>query len=459
MTDPTLSLDLAAVSDAYANAGLSPIDLVREVLRRIDACDDRSIWIHRVPEADLLARAEALAKAGPERLPLFGVPFAIKDNIDAAGMPTTAACPAFAYVADAGNPAVAALEAAGAILVGKTNLDQFATGLVGVRSPYGACRNSFSPDHVSGGSSSGSAVAVARGLVSFALGTDTAGSGRVPAGFNNIIGLKASKGALSTTGVVPACRSLDCVSIFALTVADATAVMDVAAVFDPADPFSRPVPGPVGAIGNPPGSFTFAVPDAAGLRFFGDPDTPRLFEAACARLQALGGRRTEIDYGPFDETAKLLYEGPWVGERYAAIRDFIETQPDQVHPTVRTIIEGARRFSAADAFAGYYRLKALQRVCHEALAAVDLMVVPTAPLLPTIAAVEADPIGLNAKLGTYTNYMNLLDLCGLAVPAGFQPDGLPFGITLVAPAWQEGSLAALGAAFHADQALPLGAAA
>jgi allophanate hydrolase len=433
-------LDLASLRKAYA-CGLRPSQLVAGILERIARRGDDKVWIHRLQSSELEARAAELERAGPASLPLYGIPFAIKDNIDLAGHPTTAACPAFAYTPRENAAVVARLVAAGAIVLGKTNLDQFATGLVGVRSPYGVPRNPFNGEYIPGGSSSGSAVALAAGLVSFSLGTDTAGSGRVPAAFNNLVGLKPSRGALSIRGVVPACRSLDCVSIFALTGADAAAVLRVARGYDPDDPFSRREAAPQRAM---PRSFAGArlgVPRDDHLQFFGNPETPPLFRQA---LEKLGGECVTIDFAPFLETARLLYEGPWVAERYVAIREFIERHPEALHPVTAQIISSATKHSAIDAFSAYYRLKALQRQCAAVWDQVDIVVTPTAGTIYRIAEVEADPLRLNANLGYYTNFMNLLDLAAIAVPAGFQRDGLPFGITLAAPAFADEALCALG---------------
>jgi allophanate hydrolase len=333
---------------------------------------------------------------------------------------------------------------AGAIPLGKTNLDQFATGLNGTRSPYGECRNAFNPDYISGGSSSGSAVAVALGLASFSLGTDTAGSGRVPAAFNNLIGHKPSCGALSTHGAVPACRSLDAVSIFALTAEDAERVLAVAADHDPQDPFSRPLAAHGFDFGRAAG-FRFGVPLAKGLEFFGNAEAARLFAESVEKLKSLGGIPVEIDLAPFLETARLLYGGAWVAERYQAIRDFFDAQADQIFPPVREIIAGGKSQSAADAFAGQYRLRALKAQCDTVWKDIDVLLTPTAGTIYSVAEMQADPIRLNANLGYYTNFMNLLDLAATAVPAGFQADGLPFGVTLIAPPHQDAPLLHLAA--------------
>jgi allophanate hydrolase len=372
------------------------------------------------------------------------VSFAIKDNIDLAGLPTTAACPDYAFSPEASAPVVQRLMAAGAIPLGKTNLDQFATGLVGVRSPHGVPGNPFGAEYIPGGSSCGSAVAVAAGLCDFALGTDTAGSGRVPAAFNHLVGLKPTKGLLSTRGVVPACRSLDCVSIFTRTVADAAEVLAVAAAYDPQDPFSRTAHPPLKDESWPP---RLGVPRADQLEFFGNGDAARLFAAAVARWRSFGAMIVEIDYAPFQAAARLLYEGPWVAERYAAIKEFMEKSPDSMHSVTRRIIEGAKALGAAAAFEAVYRLAELRRQADGAWGHVDVLLTPTAGTIYKIAEVEADPIRLNSNLGYYTNHLNLLDQCGLAVPAGFLPNGLPWGVTLSAPAFCDDRLLRLGAKF------------
>jgi allophanate hydrolase len=494
---PTTLL-ICELLDGYRERRFSPVDVVAGVLDNIEKAPDRRAWITLLSRERVLEYAKALTVRDPASLPLYGVPFAIKDNIDLEGVPTTAGCPDYAYTPSKSAFVVARLIEAGAIPIGKTNLDQFATGLVGTRSPYGACGNSFDPTYISGGSSSGSAVAVAMGLVSFSLGTDTAGSGRVPAAFNNIVGLKATCGALSTRGVVPACRSLDCVSIFALTAADAARVHGVAAAFDGEDSYSRVIEsrsrfagaafagvavlaapvasGASSAMGSaasatgagaaPAGEatgrraetdFRFGVPRASQLEFFGDVEYARLFAAAIDRLEALGGRRVEIDFEPFLATARLLYEGPWVAERYCAIGDFLERQPDSMYPVTRQIISGGRDATAADAFRAQYRLMELRRASEPAWLEMDVLVTPTAGTIYRIDAVAADPIRLNSNLGYYTNFVNLLDLAAVAVPAGFRADGLPFGVTLVGRAGADGQLLALGNRLHRAAAIPLGA--
>src|SRR5690606_18197914 len=369
-----------------------------------------------------------------------------------AGIPTTAACPAFSYVADADATSVARLRAAGAIVLAKTNLDQFATGLVGTRSPYGPVPNSFNPDYVSGGSSSGSAVAVASGLFPFSLGTDTAGSGRVPAGFNNIVGLKPTKGRFSTLGVVPACRSLDCVSIFALSVSDAEAVAVVTEGFDAEDPYSRIQPAAAQYFSTRP---RLGIP--ASLPWLDDAGYEAAWHSSLQQMQDLGAELVPIDFTPMKNLALLLYGGPWVAERHAAVAEFMSQHAEKMNPVVRGIIEQARNFSATDAYRAEYRRAALARDIQTLLASVDALLVPTAPRLPSIAQVEADPVAVNSQLGTWTNFVNLADCSALALPAGFCADDRPFGITLIAPAWQDAAFATFGKRWQSALALPLGA--
>jgi allophanate hydrolase len=455
MIDTQQSLDLAALTRAYREGQFTPRELIALVQSRIASQPDHHTWIQLLDDAQLEPYLAALEQQRPDSLPLYGIPFAIKDNIDLAGIPTTAACPDYAYTPDEHAFVVARLIAAGAIPIGKTNLDQFATGLVGTRSPYGAARNSFDPDYIAGGSSSGSALAVAMGLVSFALGTDTAGSGRVPAAFNNLVGIKPSRGLLSTHGVVPACRSLDCVSIFALDCADARRVFEVAAVYDAEDAYARPQPVAIPAFSAT--AFHFGVPRTDQLQFFGNSEYAQLFAQSIQRLEALGGTRVEIDFEPFLEAARLLYEGPWVTERYVAIEEFIREQPDSLHPVTRAIIAPGAEASAADAFKAQYRLAECRRLAEALWPHLDCIVTPTAGTHYRLDEVEADPIRLNANLGQYTNFMNLLDLAAVAVPAGMTAAGLPFGITLFAPAFADASLLALAERFHHGQSLSLGA--
>jgi allophanate hydrolase len=456
MRESMMDLSLATLHRRYASGATAPRNVIEALLSALEQEDTHRIWTSRVPRERLLAYAAALEGKDPVSLPLYGVPFAIKDNIDLVDLPTTAACPAYSYAPVRSANVVQRLIDAGAIPIGKTNLDQFATGLVGTRSPYGSCRNSFDPDYVSGGSSSGSAVAVALGLASFSLGTDTAGSGRVPAAFNNLVGHKPTCGLLSASGMVPACRSLDTISIFALTAEDAQRVLTVAAAFDTKDPFSRAVEPSGFDFGSAP-AFRFGVPEATGLEFFGDTTYRQLFGQAIERLETLGGTPVPIDLAPFLDAARLLYEGPWVAERYAAIRAFFDEHETELHPVTREIVGKSRHWLAADAYEALYRLKMLKRTADAVWRDVDCVVTPTAGTHYRIDAVEADPIRLNANLGNYTNFMNLLDYAATAVPAGFTPAGLPFGVTLFGPAHRDGPLLRLAGRLQRASVQTMGA--
>ena len=431
-----------------AHAAGKPLTATLEdTYARIEKHNDPALFIATRPKPEALAIAERVQASGPKGKPLYGVPFVVKDNIDVAGLATTAACPAFAYRPGKSAFVVERLERAGAIAIGKTNLDQFATGLVGVRSPHGIPRNALRADLIPGGSSSGSATAVGAGLVPFSLGTDTAGSGRVPAAFNGIVGLKPSLGALSASGVVPACRTLDTVSIFALNVADAFAVFEATCAFDEKDAYCRPFPPP--ALSALPGGIRLGVPRADQRLFFDDKDASAAFSQDLALAESLGARIVEFDFEPFAEVARALYEGPWVAERYAAVKSLIESHPEALHPITRAIIEGARKFDAVAAFEAFYRLADQKRKTSRVWSEFDAMLVPTAPRPYTIAEVEADPIRLNSRLGTYTNFVNLLDLCAIAVPSSLRADGLPSSVTLIAPAGADGLIAGVAAAIQA----------
>jgi allophanate hydrolase len=443
-----MNLSIAHLQKAYLTGELTPTSLVKKIAGLIQEVDDNPIWIRALSLDEMLVYASKLEMQSPDTLPLYGIPFAIKDNIDLAGVPTTAACAEYAYVPTESATVVQRLIDAGAIPVGKTNLDQFATGLVGTRSPYGACKNSINADYISGGSSSGSAVSVALGMASFSLGTDTAGSGRVPAAFNNLVGVKPSVGLLSTKGVVPACRTLDCVSIFATNVDDAQAVLNVAQGFDENDDYSRKKSGHGVAEFN--ADFAFGVPKSDQLAFFGNPEAPRLFADKVRQFERIGGKAVEIDFSAFLKTARLLYEGPWVAERYAAIQEFFETQSEAMLPVTKLIINGAVRYTAADTFKALYKLKALQREAAKTWDLVDVILTPTAGTIYTIAEVEIDPVQTNTNLGYYTNFMNLLDLSALAIPAGFQTNGLPFGVTLCAPAFADQALLNLATRLNSE---------
>ncbi len=423
---------------------ISPVTAVHQALAALAAYGDPATFISLKPEAALLAEAAALEAAGPAGKPLYGLIFAVKDNIDAAGLPTTAACPDFAYAPAGSAFVVARLEAAGAIVLGKTNLDQFATGLVGVRSPYGVPRNVQRADLVPGGSSSGSAVAVAAGIVDFALGTDTAGSGRIPAGMNGIVGLKPSLGLFSASGMVPACRTLDTISVFARDVTTAFRVTTVAAAYDAADAWSRPLPAP--SLSAAPPSLRIGVPHPAQRKFFGDAAAEASYAADLERLAALGAQIVEVDFEPLHAVARLLYEGPWVAERYAATKALLEASPSSFHPVTRKIIEGARGLTAVSAFEATYRLMDLKRAVAPLLARLDCLAVPTVPRAYTVAELAADPITLNSNLGSYTNFVNLLDLAALSVPTAARSDGLRGSLTLIGRAGSDGYLAGIGMA-------------
>ncbi|MBU1336704.1 MAG: allophanate hydrolase [Alphaproteobacteria bacterium] len=450
-----IMLDLATLKALYADRTVTPRDVMEAVIERRAAWLDKAVFITPTSDADLRAAAEALMTQHPEpnSLPLWGIPFAVKDNIDVAGLPTTAACPAFAYHPAADATVVARLRAAGAIVIGKTNLDQFATGLNGTRSPYGAPRSVFDADYVSGGSSSGSAVAVAAGFAAFSLGTDTAGSGRVPAMFNNLVGIKPTPGLLPNTGVVPACRSVDCVTIFAATVGDGVAIRQVAEGFDAADPFSRRARW----AGLPVDNLRVGVLDGAEREFFGNAEVERLYDAAITNIRALGATTVPFDYAPFREAAALLYEGPWVAERLAAVEEFFASNEADFDPTVRAIIGGAKGKTAVEAFKGKYRLEELRRITEAEWTKADVLLLPTSPTTYTVEAMRADPIRLNSHFGRYTNFVNLLDCAAFAVPAGCDSaDHLPAGVTLVAPAFTDNALAPLADALHRQGARGMG---
>ncbi len=440
-------MNFSELKQRYA-AGDTPSAVIREIWEKIIAWDDPALFIH-LPDKAVLLEIAAAVEAMPRELPLWGIPFVVKDNIDVAGWPTTAACPAFSYLPSENAEVVRLLRAAGAMPIAKGNLDQFATGLVGTRSPYGVARNAIDAEFLPGGSSSGSASSVAAGLCAFSLGTDTAGSGRVPAAFQELIGWKPTRGLLSNRGLVPACRSLDCISIFANRAADALLVSDVVGIYDPADAFSREV-SPTGRIG---AHFRFGVPKV--LDFAGDSDTPGLYTAAVGRMKTLGGIAVEIDLTPFTEAAKLLYEGPWVAERWAAVGEFMERNPEDIFPVTRTILEGSKGWDAASTFRAQYRLRELAREAKEVWKQIDVLLLPTTPRLYTVAENLAEPYGTNATLGRYTNFMNLLDLAAVALPAGRARSGrAPWGVTLAAPAGWDAVLLELAGKFCGEPIIP-----
>jgi allophanate hydrolase len=427
----------------YRSGTRRPGDVIQEIFSRIRTEGLSPVWISLANEEQAVARSHHIDLS----LPLAGIPFAVKDNIDVAGMSTTAGCPSYAYTPDRTATVVTRLLEAGAILIGKTNMDQFATGLVGTRTPYGACSSVFDERFISGGSSSGSAVAVAKQVCTFSLGTDTAGSGRVPAAFNGLVGMKPTRGVLSTKGVVPACRSLDCISIFAQTGMDALQVWNILQGFDPDDPYSRPFSRLASAAPWLNGLFQFGVPAESDLEFFGDTEAPRLYELAVHRLTKLGGVPTTIDFAPFRAAAELLYQGPWVAERLVAVGKHIAENTSTVDSTVSRIILGAAERRAEDAYRAAYRLEELQRAAETQWARMDVLLLPTTGTIYTIDAVNADPVQLNSNLGYYTNFVNLMDLAAIALPGGFRRDGLPFGVSLVGPAFSDLALLELGQRF------------
>lgn len=445
----TRETTVADLQETYRTTDRTPVDVVEETLDAIEDSDTNA-WIATRDRDSLVEEARTLASAAPGDYPLYGVPFAVKDNIDYAGMATTAGCPSYAYEPGENAHVVDRLVDAGAVLVGKTNMDQFATGLVGTRSPYGACRNPHNEAYVSGGSSAGSAVAVARGQVPFALGTDTAGSGRVPAAFNGLVGLKPTRGVVSTRGVVPACRTLDCVSVFANTVEDARTVGTVAVGYDHADPYSRPAADDLELSRAAGGDLRVGVPDGANLEFFGDDEARELFDAVRADLAGLPWTVETVEFDPFVDAATLLYQGPWVAERYAAVGEFLATDPDDADPVVREIIEGGADYAASEAFEAMYELEGLRRRVSDVFDDVEVLVTPTTGTTYTVEAVRDEPVELNSNLGYYTNFANLLDLAAVAVPAGWFEAGPGFGVTVFGEALADGLVAAVGQRLSAE---------
>ena len=429
-----MNLNINTLRENYLENKTSIREVISSIQTKIEETKNHNIWIYTLNENELEVYIKNLEEKNPKDFPLYGIPFAIKDNIDLENIPTTAGCPQYSYTPKESAFAVEELIQAGAIPIGKTNLDQFATGLVGTRSPYGECKNSINPEYISGGSSSGSAVSVALEMASFSLGTDTAGSGRVPAAFNNLIGLKATKGVVSTSGVVPACRSLDCVTIFAKELNSIETVFEIINNYDEKDIYSR-VYTPTKKESKE--KFTFAIPQKSQLKFFGDEEAEKLFFQAVKKFESLGGKAYEIDYEPFNQSANLLYSGPWVSERYIAIKDVITKTPQVVNETVRTIISSGQNKDAINYFESEYILKTNRKIADKIFAKFDFMLTPTTGTIYKIAEVNVDPIQLNTNLGYYTNFMNLLDLSAIAVPAGFRKDGLPFGVTIVADAFDE----------------------
>ena len=455
-----MNLSISNLQSAYKNGSLTPKQVVENILERSNEFTEHNIWIHQLSMEEIQPYLDHLDNQDINTLPLYGIPFAIKDNIDLAGIATTAACPAFSKTAEKSAFVVEQLINAGAIPIGKTNMDQFATGLVGTRSPepWGACKNAFNKEYISGGSSSGSAVSVALGLASFSLGTDTAGSGRVPASFNNLVGLKPSIGLLSMTGVLPACRSIDCVSIFALTTGDANKVLEQAAVYDSEDQYARKIPfdNNIRQYGMPGEAFTFAVPKKDQLEFFGNDSAQTIFLDSIKKMQSLGGMKKEIDFSIFIQAAKLLYEGPWVAERYVAIEEVIQQHPESLLPVINTIIGGGEGKMATDAFKAEYQMQTYRSKAKDILSQFYFLMTPTAGTIYTIDEVNAEPIKLNSNLGYYTNYMNLLDCACVAVPAGYLDNGLPWGVSLVSTAMHDRQLLSFANKWQQSNQLTLG---
>lgn len=443
-------MSIIGLQKAYASGELTPGAVLADIRARAAMHVEHNVWIHLLSEIELEPYLLGLADKDPATAKLWGIPFAIKDNIDLAGIPTTAGCEPFAYTPEQSSTVVQQLIDAGAIPVGKTNLDQFATGLNGTRSPYGPCKNAFNPDYVSGGSSSGSAVSVALGLASFSLGTDTAGSGRVPACFNNLVGVKPTCGLLSSTGMLPACKSIDSMTIFAYNVADAERTLSVAEGYDPTDAYSRanPFKNSPRSFGKRVGDLTLGILPKDQLKFFGDKAYQDAYEQTLATLGAAGVKFVEIDYAPFDEAAKLLYEGPWVAERYLATQSLLESNPDAMFPVVRAIIEPGDKPKATSLFSAQYRLRALKQLCDQQLASVDSLLTPTAGRCFTIAEMLEEPILRNSQLGYYTNFMNLLDMTSVAIPTAYASNGLPFGITLVGDKFEDRELLSIASRFQ-----------
>ncbi len=456
--DPYLTpFDLESLRGVYDAAAASPVDVIEAAFERVAAQRRSNVWISLVPRAEAVDAARRIADRGRDGQPLFGLPFAVKDNIDVAGLPTTAACPDYAYMPTHSAVCVERLQTAGAICIGKTNLDQFATGLSGVRSPYGACGSAFDKTMIAGGSSSGSAVAVALHQVAFALGTDTGGSGRVPAAFNNVVGLKPTIGVISTRGLVPNCRTLDCVSVFGLKVVDCLAVAEVMRAFDENNPQSRRAPATHAfAYTAPPAHFRIGIPSPKDLSFFGDDEARLLFERTLMRINAIGGSMVAIDFEPFFEAGRMLFEGPWIAERMVAFGDFLSRHPDSVLPVTFGIVEKASSWSAIDAFVQLYRLQEIKALAAAVFAQVDAIAVPTVARRFTIAEMSADPVARNTQLGHYSYFANHLDLCAVAVPSGFYADGFPCGVTFLAPAFQDSAVATVANALHESLALPPG---
>ncbi|HEY0120799.1 MAG TPA: allophanate hydrolase [Rhizobium sp.] len=457
-SDATGSLDLVTLTAAYASGTLTPTRVVNAIYDRIEARGDDHVWIYRVPRETALGVARDLEARGYDGRPLWGIPYSVKDCNDIVGLPTTNALKEGAYVATSSGQALDRISAAGALLIGKTNMDQFGIGLVGMRTPYGACSSVFDERFISGGSSSGSGVSVAAGLSSFSIANDAAGSGRVPAGFNNIVGIKPTPGLVSNACVSGGgcVKTIETLSVFSLTVEDGMKVLKLIAGYDPSYPFSKPEADdvPLTPVAPPP-HFRFGVPAGAALRFFGDAEAERLFDEAIARLTAMGGEKVEVDFTPFEETQRILYDGPWISERALSLDSVFEKYSNAIHPVTRQILSKSGKFTALDTFAAIHRIAELKRDTRAVWKDLAVLLVPTTPTIYTKDEIAADPIQLNSNLGIYTNFVNLMGLCGIAVPNGFRNDGLPLGVTFLAPAFDEARAAGIAAAFHKATGLNL----
>ncbi|MCJ7997697.1 allophanate hydrolase [Rhizobium cremeum] len=457
-SDATGSLDLATLGNAYASGALTPTRVVNAIYDRIEARGDDHVWIYLVPRETALKAAAELEAEGHDGRPLWGIPFSVKDCNDIVGLPTTNALKEGAYVATSSGQALDRLFSAGALLIGKTNMDQFGIGLVGMRSPYGACSSVFDERYISGGSSSGSGVSVAAGLSSFSIANDAAGSGRVPAGFNNIVGIKPTPGLVSNACVSGGgcVKTIETLSVFSLTVEDGMTVLDLMAGYDPSYPFSKPEADGVPLVPiAPPKTFRFGVPAGDALRFFGDAEAERLFSEAVERLIAMGGEKVEVDFTPFEETQRILYDGPWISERALSLDRVLEKYRDAIHPVTRQILSKSGNFSAIDTFAAIHRIAELKRDTRAVWDDIAVLMVPTTPTIYTKEEIAENPIELNSRLGIYTNFVNLMGLCGIAVPNGFRKDGLPLGVTFLAPGFEEARAAGIAAAFHRATGLKL----
>jgi allophanate hydrolase len=456
--DATGSLDLVTLTKGYASGALTPSHIINAIYDRIAGRGEDHVWIHLVSREMALASAKELEAQGYDGRPLWGIPFSVKDCNDIIGLPTTNALKEGAYVATSTGQALDRIFDAGALLIGKTNMDQFGIGLVGMRSPYGACSSVFDDRFISGGSSSGSGVSVAAGLSSFSIANDAAGSGRVPAGFNNIVGIKPTPGLVSNACVSGGgcVKTIETLSVFALTVEDGMKVLDLIAGYDPSYPFSKPEADavPLTPVAPPP-HFRFGVPAGGALRFFGDAEAERLFDEAIARLIAMGGEKVEVDFAPFEDTQRVLYEGPWISERALSLDSVLEKYGEAIHPVTRQILSRSGNFSALDTFAAIHRIAELKRDTRAVWQDIAVLMVPTTPTIYTKDEIAADPIQLNSNLGIYTNFVNLMGLCGIAVPNGFRADGLPLGVTFLAPGFEEARAAGIAAAFHRATGLNL----